>query len=100
VGLVSGILDAFLCLITLMAQLVAKGVLVIFNLVIAALGAVLPVVLAALPPMPDWPVSGRNWSWLNWALPVSGLAALLVTAVTLVTVWFGYRIVLNWVKAL
>jgi Mg2+/Co2+ transporter CorB len=100
VGLVTGILDAFLCLITLLGQAVAWGVMTVCNLVIAGLGAVLPPVIAALPNMPDWPVGSHNWTWLNWALPVSGIVALLGSILTILVAWFGYRIVLNWVKAL
>lgn len=99
-GLVTDAVGAILCLLTLMAQLVAEGLVVVVNLFIAGLAAAAAALLAVLPPMPSWPNDSVDWSWLNWALPVSGLVALLGSVVTLLVAWFGYRIVLNWVKAL
>lgn len=99
-GLVSGILDAFLCLITLFADLVAKGCVIVLNLLIVGIAASAGAILAVLPNMPAFPTRSPDWQWLNWFLPVSSLVSLLGTGLGLMLLWFGYRVVLNWVRAL
>lgn len=97
--LVNDFLSALLCLITLMAQLVAKGLVLFAQVLIDGAGLVIAGIVAVSPSMPNWPVSGQDWSWLNWFLPVSGLISVFGTGVTLALGFLAYRIVLNWLKA-
>lgn len=88
--------------VTSFAQLVLWGVVTAINYVIAAVGALLGVVLAALPGFPDPPTFAQDsWvGWLNWFFPIGEFLAL---AVLFVTLWLSFlliRIAARWVKAL
>lgn len=95
----STLFDLIVCLLQQFADLVAKGVIAVVNVVIVAFGASASALVAALPPMPSFP-SGGTWSWLDWALPVSSFVGVLGTIVSLMLAFFALRIALNWVKAL
>jgi hypothetical protein len=100
VGLITDVVGAILCLLTLFAQFVAEGCVIVANLFIVGIAASAAALLAVLPAMPTFPTRSPTWVWLNWMLPVSSLVALIGTALALMVAWFGYRVVLNWVRAL
>ncbi len=78
----------------------------IANVLIAALGAVLSVVISVLPNSPfgtaQYWLSQVNVTWLkylNWIIPVSSMVAIMEVWVGAMLIYYCYMIVLKWIKA-
>lgn len=86
----------------LVGEFVLWAIISALNLVIAAVGALIEVLLSLLPLMPATPSAPVTaWvGWLNWLFPVGELLAMLAVCVGLWLVFLVVRIPLKWVKAL
>jgi len=95
------IFEDILCIISGLASIIEYAAVVVVNDLIIGLAAVLAVVAPLLPSMPSFPdLSGQNFAWLGWLVPVSSIVGLNSLAVTIFLTMFGLRIALRWVKAL
>jgi hypothetical protein len=98
---VTGLINAVLCFITHFVDLVVKAVIVVINFVISAAAYALAALVSLLPGMPAFPTAPTGfWAWANWALPLSGIVALVGGLLTFLLAFLGIRIVLNWLRAL
>jgi hypothetical protein len=99
---VIGILEAILCAIEQLAAAIVGLLVVVVNAALVALGAFMGVIIALLPNMPEPPArpSSSVVGFLNWLVPLAGLAALLVTMGALFLGFLAVRIALNWIRAL
>ena len=95
-------LDALFGLPELIGHYFLFGLITVLNLLIAAVGVLIAVLLALLPSMPASPqVAAAQWiGWLNWLIPVAPMVGALLVFVGLWVVFLVVRIPLKWVKAL
>jgi hypothetical protein len=83
-------------------ELVLWALVSAINLVIAAVGAFIGLVLSLLPGFPAVPDLDQPEAagWLAWALPVAGIITAFSALVVTYTIFLAIRIALRWVKAL
>jgi len=72
------------------------------NLVIAALGGFIALVIGLFPQLPTapGPPDSGVLQWVNYFLPLGGLVALFTTFVAVWISFLGIRVALRWAKAL
>jgi len=83
-------------------QFVLNALIDAINVLIIAVGALVGLLLSALPDMPSAPTAPASpWiGWLNWLIPVAPMVAALSLFVGLWVAFLVIRIPLKWVKAL
>jgi hypothetical protein len=96
---VIGLLQAILCWIKQIGAMVADALILAINALIASIAALIQGLVLLLPPMPTFP-SFAGSDWLGFFVPVSTMAALAVTLVTLYLAFAGIKMVLKIVQAM
>jgi hypothetical protein len=90
------------CAVLDVPYVIADFLVLVVNLLVAALGAFAAGLIALCPPFPDPPSSpvGGFVGYLNWFFPIGGLLAGLATFMAMWTLFLVVRIGLRWVRAL
>jgi hypothetical protein len=75
------------------------------NAIVLALGAIVGVLIAAIPvDMPDPPAMPDAMttalSWVAWVFPIGTLLAIIAFFLSVWLMWQGVAVLLRWVKAL
>ena len=98
IDLLSRLLEGFVCF-------VQTGATLVVNAVIAALGAFVGLLVAAMPvAMPDLPALPSQFAtaagWVAWFFPVATVVQILAFFLTAWLAWQAVAIGLRWAKAL
>ena len=99
----SGVLNAILCWIIAIANMVAWAIMTSLNNIMITIGLLVGAAVNALPDMPtppDWSgVSAQVFEYANWAFPLGFLVTMIASLATLFLAWQGIKILLNFAKA-
>jgi hypothetical protein len=96
------ILGEILCVLEEIAAAIVGLLVLVINAAIVALGALLSVVLLALPVMPEAPSPPDSGvlQFINFFYPLADAATVVSTLGGLFAGFVVFRIILNWIKAL
>lgn len=91
-------------LVTNLVCFIETAAIRVFNLFIAAVGALIGALAAVLPDMPDMPERPAAFDtalgWINWIFPVGTAVEIIGFLITAWLIWQGVAIALRWAKAI
>lgn len=96
------LLQTIICVLLQIPYFVLWAGITAFNAVIAALGALMEPLIAAMPEIPELTMPSTFTTvlgWINWFFPVSTVVDILAFAVLVYLAWYVLVILMRWAKA-
>jgi len=102
---VTSILQAIYYFLAQLVCWIMTALILALNLILAALGALLEVLVALLPDMPSGSIPSvpdtitTAAAWVNWVVPVGTVASFFTFILAAWLLWQAVAIALRWAKA-
>lgn len=100
--MLSDVVDAIMCLITALANIIVGSIVAFINLMILALSGWIDALVLLLPAMPDAPEGNPPavLAWVNWLYPLGAVVELVAVLLALWLAVIGVRACLRMLRVL